>query len=137
MVHVSIFKISMKNSSQSHYLFKEKSSSDKKHHYEGNEYLDINLFGTYEGFICSSCYEDLEEDLEEYFDINQKSPYMLLVSPVKDHHRYPEPDNYQALPMKERLYHLRSDIPAGSLGTGYEAAWHRFVAPPFSARAIS
>ena len=47
---------------------KEKSSSDKKHHYEGNEYLDINLDGTYEGFICSSCYEDLEEDLEEELD---------------------------------------------------------------------
>jgi len=54
---------------------KEKSSSDKKHHYEGNEYLDINLDGTYEGFICSSCYEDLEEDLEEDYEVDETSEY--------------------------------------------------------------
>jgi carbamoyltransferase len=37
---------------------------------------------------------------------------MLLVAPVKEERRNPLPSGYQSLPLYERLYHLRSDIPA-------------------------
>ena len=54
----------------------------------------------------------LEEDIQEYFDLNSPSPYMLLVAPVQEARRKPVPDNYDSLPLRERLYHERSDIPA-------------------------
>lgn len=54
----------------------------------------------------------LEEDVKEYFDLDRPSPYMLLVIPVKPEHIKPLPANYNQMEMYERLYHLRSDIPA-------------------------
>jgi carbamoyltransferase len=54
----------------------------------------------------------LEEDIEEYFNLDRPSPYMLLVTPVKEKRRNPLPENYDRMEMYERLYHLRSDIPA-------------------------
>lgn len=54
----------------------------------------------------------LEEDIEEYFELSQPSPYMLLVAPVKMDKRHPLPEQYHTLGMYERLYHLRSSIPA-------------------------
>ncbi len=54
----------------------------------------------------------LEEDCAEYFELDRPSPYMLLVAPVKEAHCNPTPDGYNDLPLLERLYHLRSDIPA-------------------------
>ena len=54
----------------------------------------------------------LEEDISEYFDIAVPSPYMLLVVPVNESRRCERPAGYESLPMYERLYHLRSDIPA-------------------------
>ncbi len=54
----------------------------------------------------------LEEDIREYFDCDRPSPYMLLVVPVKENRRNPLPDNYENLGLYERLYHLRSDVPA-------------------------
>ncbi|HJZ41536.1 MAG TPA: carbamoyltransferase [Bacteroidales bacterium] len=54
----------------------------------------------------------LEEDLGQFFDMEGRSPYMLFVAPVKKHRRYPEPPGYQDSPLAERLYHIRSDIPA-------------------------
>jgi carbamoyltransferase len=54
----------------------------------------------------------LEEDIEEYFDLDRPSPYMLLVAPVQKKRRNPLPDNYSRMKMYERLYHLRSDIPS-------------------------
>lgn len=53
----------------------------------------------------------LSEDVEEYFDIETESPYMLLVSPVTLRHRKTTTIN-DASDMFDRLYHLRSDIPA-------------------------
>jgi carbamoyltransferase len=53
----------------------------------------------------------LAEDVREYFDIETKSPYMLLVSPVAHHHRKAALPNDPA-DIRDRLYHLRSDIPA-------------------------
>jgi len=54
----------------------------------------------------------LFEDTENFFDINTPSPYMLIVAPVKENHRCKLPDNYYQLPLMERLYIQRSDIPA-------------------------
>lgn len=52
------------------------------------------------------------EDCKKYFDIDTDSKYMLLVAPVQKNRRNPEPKNYENFPLKERLYHLRSDLPA-------------------------
>ncbi len=52
------------------------------------------------------------EDAKEYFDLEGDSPYMLLVAPVQEHHRTAAPENSDTMGMYERLYHLRSDIPA-------------------------
>jgi carbamoyltransferase len=54
----------------------------------------------------------LEEDIGEYFDFDRPSPYMLHVVPVRENHRNPLPDNYDRLELYDRLYHLRSDVPA-------------------------
>ncbi len=54
----------------------------------------------------------LAEDASQYFDLDRPSPYMLLVAPVLEGHRTTPPADYQALPMYDRLYHLRSDLPA-------------------------
>lgn len=53
-----------------------------------------------------------EEDIGEYFDISCKSPYMLLVRPVRENLRNPLPDNYENLPIWDRLYWQRSSLPA-------------------------
>ncbi|OHD72418.1 MAG: hypothetical protein A2W19_13820 [Spirochaetes bacterium RBG_16_49_21] len=54
----------------------------------------------------------LEENIQEYFDLDRPSPYMLLVAPVKESRRNPLPRDYETMAMFDRLYHLRSDIPA-------------------------
>ena len=54
----------------------------------------------------------LEEDIREYFCLDRPSPYMLLVIPVKESHLKPLPKDYHKLDLYDRLYHLRSDIPA-------------------------
>jgi len=54
----------------------------------------------------------LAENTRDFFDLNVDSPYMLLVADVKRERRNQIPDNYNDLPLLERLYFLRSDIPA-------------------------
>jgi len=54
----------------------------------------------------------LEEDIQTYFDLDRPSPYMLLVIPVTENRRNDLSEGYYALPLYERLYALRSDIPA-------------------------
>ncbi len=54
----------------------------------------------------------MEEEIARYFDLESISPYMLLVAPVVESRRNPLPAGYAALPLYERLYHLRSDVPA-------------------------
>ena len=54
----------------------------------------------------------LAEEAADYFELSGPSPYMLLVAPVREARRTPEPANYTSLPMYDRLYHLRSDLPA-------------------------
>lgn len=54
----------------------------------------------------------LEEDREMYFDLSTPSPYMLLVAPVIESRRNSLPDDYKEMELFDRLYQLRSDIPA-------------------------
>ena len=54
----------------------------------------------------------LAEDVKEYFDIEASSPYMSIVQPVKKSRHLPLPSNYASLPLKEKLYHKRSDLPS-------------------------
>ena len=66
---------------------------DKEISLEENEYIDLNLEGTYEDLICSSCVEDLEEDLEEDYEVDETSEYSSLKEFVEstsvDRDKYP------------------------------------------------
>jgi carbamoyltransferase len=54
----------------------------------------------------------LAEDCKEYFDHDTTSPYMLLVQPVRETRRKSLPEGYDSFSLKDKLYHLRSDMPA-------------------------
>jgi carbamoyltransferase len=54
----------------------------------------------------------LEEDVSQHFELDRRSPYMLLVLPVREEKRVPLPANYNELSLSERLYFLRSDLPS-------------------------
>ena len=53
-----------------------------------------------------------EEVAGEYFELGRPSPYMLLVAPVQPARRADEPPGYANLPLYDRLYVRRSDLPA-------------------------
>jgi carbamoyltransferase len=52
------------------------------------------------------------ECLQEYFDLAVPSPYMLLVADVLESRRTPLPAGFQEKGVREKLRHLRSDIPS-------------------------
>jgi len=54
----------------------------------------------------------LVEDVAEHFDVEVPSPYMLLIARVREERRKPTPEGLDALGWREKLYHVRSDIPA-------------------------
>jgi carbamoyltransferase len=54
----------------------------------------------------------LEEDCKLYFENTTISPYMLIVQPVVESRRNDLPQHFNSLPLKEKLYYKRSDIPA-------------------------
>lgn len=54
----------------------------------------------------------LAEECAQYFEHDSISPYMLLVQPVCCKRRRPLPADYHRFPLKEKLYHVRSDMPA-------------------------
>jgi len=54
----------------------------------------------------------LSEDVGTYFNLAHASPYMLLVARVKDKQLKEIPGDFFRLPIRERLYIERSDIPA-------------------------
>ncbi len=54
----------------------------------------------------------LDCDAAKYFDLKLPSPYMLLVAEVNKNMRKEIPGNYYELPLKQRLYTERSEIPA-------------------------
>lgn len=54
----------------------------------------------------------LEEDVADFFELDRPSPYMLLVVPVVQKRLIPLPEGYRNQNLSERLYFLRSDVPA-------------------------
>lgn len=54
----------------------------------------------------------LEEDVQEYFEIEGTSPYMLQVHQVNQQNLNPLPENYSSFNIKEKLYTIKSSIPA-------------------------
>lgn len=54
----------------------------------------------------------LSEDTSVFFELDTHSPYMLLVADVVKGQRKDIPENYFKLPLMERLYIERSEIPA-------------------------
>ncbi|MFM6949087.1 MAG: carbamoyltransferase [Aquirufa sp.] len=54
----------------------------------------------------------LAEDVNEFFECDTLSPYMLLVHNVQKKHRKPLPNNYESLEMMEKLYFQRSNLPS-------------------------
>ena len=52
------------------------------------------------------------EDCKEYFDLDADSPYMLIVTPVQEVRRNKMPEAYNSMPLLERLYVQRSDLPS-------------------------
>lgn len=52
----------------------------------------------------------LAEDVADFFDLHVDSPYMLLVSPVKDSRRKVRSKGYENFSLFEKLYDQRSDI---------------------------
>ena len=54
----------------------------------------------------------LEEDAGLHFDLDRPSPYMLLVVPIREDKQVPLPQDYASRGLYDRLYFLRSDLPA-------------------------
>jgi carbamoyltransferase len=54
----------------------------------------------------------LEEDIEEHFELDRPSPYMLIVAPIREDKKIPLPHDYNEKTLYERLYFLRSDLPS-------------------------
>jgi len=54
----------------------------------------------------------LAEDAAEYFELEAPSPYMLLIADVRKERRNPLPPDYHRQPIRDKLYYVRSDIPA-------------------------
>lgn len=54
----------------------------------------------------------LAEEVKEYFDYDGISPYMLLVHPVADKIKKALPEGYDNMNLRDKLYHLRSDLPS-------------------------
>ena len=54
----------------------------------------------------------LEEEKDQFFDLDDNSPYMLLVAPVKEERRETLPSDFHSKELKEKLYYQRSDVQA-------------------------
>lgn len=54
----------------------------------------------------------MEEEVQTFFELDRPSPYMLMVIPVKKERWNSVPEGYHDLPLYDRLYHLRSDVPS-------------------------
>jgi carbamoyltransferase len=52
----------------------------------------------------------LAEDVQDFFECDEPSPYMLFVAPFLMEKRYKLPDNYYSMNIMERLYIKRSDL---------------------------
>jgi carbamoyltransferase len=70
--------------------------------------LQIKFRESFRPFAPSILYEDVPA----YFDTDKPSPYMLLIADVQKKRRNPLPVNYHQQSLRDKLYYVRSDIPA-------------------------
>jgi len=70
--------------------------------------MKIKYRETFRPFAPSVLYENVSD----YFDYDEASPYMLLVHEVRDELRNELPEGYHELPLREKLAYQRSDLPA-------------------------
>lgn len=54
----------------------------------------------------------LFENVTDFFDCPVPSPYMLLIAGINENRRFTLPENYHHHSVKEKLYFMRSDLPA-------------------------
>ena len=54
----------------------------------------------------------LAEDTAAYFETEKPSPYMLLIADVRKERRNTLPPDYHRQPIRDKLYFVRSDVPA-------------------------
>jgi len=54
----------------------------------------------------------LAEDTAAYFETDKPSPYMLLIADVRKERRHALPPDYHRRPIRDKLYFVRSDVPA-------------------------
>jgi carbamoyltransferase len=54
----------------------------------------------------------LVEEVQDYFELEGPSPYMLLVKEVKRSRQLPLPEDYASRDWMDKLYYQRSDLPA-------------------------
>lgn len=54
----------------------------------------------------------ISEEEQRFFDLDKPSPYMLLIADVREEMRRRLPENYHFLTVREKLYHVRSEVPA-------------------------
>jgi carbamoyltransferase len=75
----------------------------------------------------------LEDCVHDFFELDRPSPYMLLVAPVCEARRNPFPEDYHARSLYDRLYYLRSDVPAITHidGSARVQSVHRSVNPRY------
>lgn len=50
--------------------------------------------------------------VREYFQYGFRSPYMLLIDYIREDKRNPLPENYYEFPWQDKLYFIRSELPA-------------------------
>ena len=74
--------------------------------------LKLNLKVKYRESFRPFAPSVLIDRAQEYFDMEGKSPYMLLVKPVRKERRKEVPSNYSELDVREKLYTLRTDLPS-------------------------
>jgi len=54
----------------------------------------------------------LEERASDWFELDAPSPYMLIVSRLRENKRYPRPENEMAIPLEQWVSQERSAAPA-------------------------
>ncbi len=72
----------------------------------------LNLYIKYRESFRPFAPSVLLEDVSYYFKLNRQAPYMLLIADIVERRRKPLPPNYHQLPLMEKLYFIRSDLPA-------------------------
>ena len=79
-----------------------------------NEYMQkkLNLKIKYRESFRPFAPAVLAEDASTFFDLDTNSPYMSLVADVVNERRAILPANYHELPLMDRLYIKRSDVPS-------------------------